>query len=102
MGIVRSRSLKQLNRTPKRCLVTPSKQQKEVAPKGEATKKVKENKKTKTTDMDTQEKIALAEQLLKNDVAPSVKRIKKDKGLLERVGTPSIILTEDNKELLND
>jgi hypothetical protein len=31
-----------------------------------------------------------------------VKRVKKDKGLIERTESSKTILTEDNKELLND
>ena len=55
----------------------------------------------KTTDvMDTKEKIELANQILEQEV--KVKRIKKDKGLIEKVETNKIILTEDNRELLRD
>jgi hypothetical protein len=35
-------------------------------------------------------------------VAAPVKRVKKDKGLIERTESSKTILTEDNKELLND
>ena len=53
--------------------------------------------------MTTEEKIALAQAAL-NDapVAAPVKRVKKDKGLIERTESSKTILTEDNKELLND
>lgn len=53
--------------------------------------------------MATEEKIALAQAAL-NDapVAAPVKRVKKDKGLIERTESSKTILTEDNKELLND
>ena len=50
--------------------------------------------------MDTKEKIELANQILEQEV--KVKRIKKDKGLIEKVETNKIILTEDNRELLRD
>ena len=44
------------------------------------------------------EKNEAAKEVLK----PSVKRIKKDKGLIERAESNKTILTEDNKELLRD
>ena len=51
--------------------------------------------------MTTSEKIEMAKSVL-NDVAPTTKRIKKDKGLIERTESSKTILTEDNKELLID
>lgn len=50
--------------------------------------------------MTTNEKIAMAQDVLNGVVA--TKRIKKDKGLIERTESSKTILTEDNKELLND
>lgn len=50
--------------------------------------------------MDTKEKIELANQILGTE--PKIKRIKKDKGLIERVESSVTILTEDNRELLKD
>jgi hypothetical protein len=35
-------------------------------------------------------------------MAAPVKRVKRDKGLIERTESSKTILTEDNKELLND
>ena len=65
-------------------------------------KKVEENKKkVKEEVMTTSEKIAMAQNVLNNSVA-STKRIKRDKGLIERTESSKTILTEDNKELLND
>lgn len=49
--------------------------------------------------MTTQEKIMAASDILTS--AP-VKKIKKDKGLIERTESSMTILTEDNKELLKD
>lgn len=107
MAVFRMKSLKQFKKpSPK-----PWEQQKHMAaPQANATKEEvqqpkpkKENKEKKSVnDMNTADKIALAESLLEKDAAPSVKRIKQDKGLFERVSTPQIILTEDNRELLND
>lgn len=61
-----------------------------------------ENKKEKIKEqvMTTSEKIAMAQEVLNNNIP--TKRIKKDKGLIERTESSKTILTEDNKELLND
>ena len=53
--------------------------------------------------MTTSEKIAMAQNVLSgSDAAAPVKRVKRDKGLIERTESSKTILTEDNKELLND
>ena len=55
--------------------------------------------------MTTEEKVKVAQEILGNEIEndkPTVKRLKKDKGLIERKNTNKIILTEENKELLND
>ena len=64
----------------------------------------KENKKKVNEQvMTTSEKIAMAQNVLSGTDHPaSVKRVKKDKGLIERTESSKTILTEDNKELLND
>ena len=54
------------------------------------------NKEEKVMD-----KITMAEEIL-NDAPKAVKRIKKDKGLIERTESSKTILTEDNKQLLVD
>ena len=60
---------------------------------------IEENKSVMTTD----EKIAMAQSVLSGaNMAAPVKRVKKDKGLIERTESSKTILTEDNKELLND
>ena len=60
---------------------------------------INENKEVMTTS----EKIAMAQSVLANeDKTAPVKRVKKDKGLIERTESSKTILTEDNKELLND
>lgn len=51
--------------------------------------------------MTTSEKIEMAQNVL-NDTPSKFKRVKKDKGLIERAESSKTILTEDNKELLND
>jgi cell fate (sporulation/competence/biofilm development) regulator YmcA (YheA/YmcA/DUF963 family) len=60
---------------------------------------INENKEVMTTS----EKIAMAQSVLSgSDMAAPIKRVKKDKGLIERTESSKTILTEDNKELLND
>ncbi len=50
--------------------------------------------------MDTKEKIELANAVLGSE--PKVKKVKKEKGLIERTESSVTILTEDNRELLKD
>jgi hypothetical protein len=47
------------------------------------------------------DKISMAEQII-NDTPAPVKKIKKDKGLIERTESSKIVITEDNKQLLVD
>ena len=62
-----------------------------------------DKKKVNEQVMTTSEKIALAQDVLSGaDQAAQVKRVKRDKGLIERTESSKTILTEDNKELLND
>lgn len=64
---------------------------------------VKENKKKVNEQvMTTSEKIEMAQNVLNGAEQASVKRVKRDKGLIERTESSKTILTEDNKELLND
>ena len=69
----------------------------------EIVSKVSENKiKTKNNNvMDTKQKIQMAAEIL-DDSKNTVKKIKKEKGLIERVESSKTILTEDNRELLRD
>lgn len=65
--------------------------------------KVASNKnQKKNKNMTTNEKVALAQSVLNNDAPIATKRIKKEKGLIERTESSKTILTEDNKELLID
>lgn len=52
--------------------------------------------------MDNSKKISMAEAIINDTPAPVVKRIKKDKGLIERTESSKTVLTEDNKQLLVD
>lgn len=58
----------------------------------------KDNSKT-TKTMTTSEKVEKVQDVL-NSTPPAAKRLKKDKGLIEKTESSKVILTEDNKELL--
>nr|DAN76350.1 MAG TPA: hypothetical protein [Caudoviricetes sp.] len=62
------------------------------------------NKEEKKEVMNTAEKVAMAQEILstEDNKKQNVKRIRKDKGLIERTESSKTILTEDNKELLVD
>lgn len=62
------------------------------------------SKKKKNKVMNTSEKVAMAQEVLstEDNRKSNVKRIKKDKGLIERTESSKTIITEDNKELLID
>jgi hypothetical protein len=62
------------------------------------------NKKENNKVMNTSEKVAMAQEILskEDNKKNNVKRLKKDKGLIERTESSKTILTEDNKELLID
>jgi hypothetical protein len=65
---------------------------------------VKPQKRNIINNIKTEEvmdKITMAEQIL-DDTPRPVKKLKKDKGLIERTESSKTILTEDNKELLMD
>jgi hypothetical protein len=61
----------------------------------------KEEEIKEETDMDTKEKILAAAEIL-NEPTNKVKKLKKDKGLIEKMESTKTILTEDNRELLAD
>ena len=52
--------------------------------------------------MVNEEKLNTAEEIVNNLNSDNTKRIKKEKGLIERTESSKIILTEDNRQLLND
>lgn len=80
----------------------------------ETTKEVVENNvsentsnktKKKKRNMDTKQKVEMAQEILNKEDSINnfnFKRIKKDKGLIERTESSKTIITEDNKELLVD
>lgn len=71
--------------------------EKEVAMAKETKNKPQKDKET----MD--EKVNKAEEIMNNmKAANHVKVVKKDKGLIERTESSKIVLTEDNRQVLND
>jgi hypothetical protein len=63
---------------------------------------VKNNKRTKK-ETDMNDKVTVAEELAQNLAQNDrVKVVKKDKGLIERTESSKIVLTEDNRQVLND
>ena len=67
-----------------------------------AEKDNKDTDKKKDDDMIDENKIKMAENIISDAPQIPVKRLKKDKGLIERMESSKIILTEDNRQLLND
>lgn len=62
---------------------------------------VKNNQEKKEETMD--ERVNKAEEIMNNmKAANHVKVVKKDKGLIERTESSKIVLTEDNRQVLND
>lgn len=60
------------------------------------------NKDTKEKDeMITKEDIERMENIA-DELKPEIKRVMKDKGLIERTESSKIVLTEDNRQVLND
>lgn len=56
--------------------------------------------KKKEENMVTNEMLTKAENALIDEAPKAVKRIKKDKGLIERTESSKTIITEDNKQVL--
>jgi len=62
----------------------------------------KNNSKIEKKEVMHKDKISMVETILNDNPQPVVKKIKKDKGLIERTESSKTILTEDNKQLLVD
>ena len=62
----------------------------------------KNNKIKKKTVMITEEKIDKVSDILNIDLDNEVELLKSDKGLIERVKSSKKVITEDNRQLLND
>ena len=75
--------------------------QRQVSSLDAAVAEEKNNQEEKKETMD--EKVNKAEEIMKNmKAANHVKVVKKDKGLIERTESSKIVLTEDNRQVLND
>lgn len=74
-----------------------------IAEDVEKKSKARKNNNTKNENDMTLEGIERAEALAQNLDAPKeVKVVKKDRGLIERTESSKIVLTEDNRQVLND
>lgn len=62
----------------------------------------KNNKKKNKKDMAINEELISAAEEKANVLSNNVKVVKKDRGLIERTESSKIILTEDNRQVLND
>lgn len=75
-------------------------------PKEEVKKtKVKKNKEEKQDNFMDANKLKQAEEIVNvlSGVDPNqIKRIKSDRGLIERTESSKVVLTEDNRQILND
>ena len=74
---------------------------KEEAKPVEKSKTNNKRKQKKDNEMNTNEQLQQAAEIM-DMMAPEVKVVKKDRGLIERTESSKIILTEDNRQVLND
>lgn len=79
----------------KRINKTPNTKVKEVVKKNN-------NIEEKTDNMNMSENIAQAQEMAETLNATVVKRVKKEKGLMEKATTDKVVLMEDNRQVLND
>lgn len=79
----------------KRINKTPNTKVKEVVKKNN-------NIEEKTDNMNMSENIAQAQEMAETLNATVVKRVKKEKGLMEKTTTDKVVLMEDNRQVLND
>lgn len=63
--------------------------------------KTKNNKKNRKEDMINKDQITAVEAAMEK-MQPEVKVVKADRGLIERTESSKIIITEDNRQVLND
>ena len=79
----------------------PEQSEAKETPSANVVEEVSENKKTNEEKVMTKEEKVQAIEKIVFDEKP-VKKIKKEKGLIERTESSKVILTEDNKQLLMD
>jgi hypothetical protein len=72
-----------------------------ISKTNEKTSTPNNKKKKKDKDM-VNNKVNLAEEIANRMEDENVKIVKKDRGLIERTESSKIILTEDNRQVLND
>ena len=83
--------------------VVPAKEEPIVNTVAEKKLAAKKNNKKKNEEDMTLEGIERAEALAQSLSSPQeVKVVKKDRGLIERTESSKIVLTEDNRQVLND
>ena len=88
---------------PEKSVVIEEPQVEEViTPVEKEEKKTSNNKKKKKEKDMVNEKVNIAEKIADRLDDNKVKYVKKDKGLIERTESSKIILTEDNRQVLND
>ena len=80
-------------------IVEPKEEVKEV--EEEKPTKTKNNKKNRKEDMINRDQITAIEAAMEK-MQPEVKVVKSDRGLIERTESSKIIITEDNRQVLND
>ena len=68
----------------------------------ESSDNAKKNKKNKKNNNDMIDEMQISEAEMKANDLNSVKVVKKERGLIERTESSKIILTEDNRQVLND
>lgn len=74
----------------------------EITPKKENKNEKKNNKNNNTEDMNNMDLNKANDIVNSINNEKSVKRIKSEKGLIERIENDKVVLTEDNKMLLKD
>ena len=69
----------------------------------EPEEKPKNKNKSSKNNKEMNEQVTKAEEIMNNMKASgNVKYVKKDRGLIERTESSKIVLTEDNRQVLND
>lgn len=94
------KKLPKVNSLTSETLVIPQEKNKKVVEiKKDKNNKNKKNKQEE--DMNIEDRINAAEAAMES-LAPEVKVVKKERGLIERTESSKIIITEDNRQLLKD
>lgn len=101
---------KRFRKTPERVMVPQIQKTVDVAPEpvmampqvdDKVAENKKNNKKKNKKDMFDKDRISDIEAVVEN-MQPEVKVVKSDRGLIERTESSKIIITEDNRQVLND